>query len=97
MFLIVLIFYKLEALLHDPLFKQSIEKNHKGKEPIRKSIEAKSIKEPKLVHAYVRSKLTVKDSVNALINDEGDLITNKKGIAKILNDHFHSIFVKESD
>ena len=60
-------------------------------------IAVQSKKEPKLVHAYVRSKMTVKDSVNALINDEGDLIMNKRGIAKILNDLFDSIFVKESD
>ena len=44
------------------------------------------------VKAYVR-----KDSVKALKNDDGDLTKNKEEISKILNDHFLSIFVKESD
>ena len=49
----------------------------------------------KLVHAFVRSKLVVKDSVKILKNDEDDLIMNKVDIEKILNGHFHSIFEKE--
>ena len=57
----------------------------KARNEFEKSIAAES-KESKLVHAYVRSKLTVKDSVKALKNDEGDLTTNKEEIAKILND-----------
>ena len=44
-------------------------------------------------HVYVWSKLVVKDSVKMLKND---LITNKVDIAKVLNDHFHLIFAKES-
>jgi hypothetical protein len=69
----------------------------KARNEFEKSIAVQSKKEPKLVHAYVRSKMTVKDSVNALKNDDGDLTTNKEEIAKILNDHFRSIFVKESN
>ena len=69
----------------------------KARNEFEKSIAVQSKKEPKLVHAYVRSKLTVKGSVKASKNDDGYLTTNKEEFAKILNDHFHSIFVKETD
>ena len=69
----------------------------RARNEFEKSIAPKLKREPKLVHAYVRSKLTVKDSVGALKNDERNMITIKEEIPKLLNDHFHSIFVKESD
>ena len=52
-----------------------------------------------LIDLNVKSKnsLNRESTVNALKNDDGDLTTNKEEIAKILNDHFRSIFVKESD
>ena len=69
----------------------------KAKNNFEKSLAAKSKKEPKLVHAYVRSKLIVKDSVRALRDEMGDLVIDKGEIADILNKHFHSIFGKEPD
>ena len=54
-------------------------------------------KESKLVHAYVRSKLIVKDSVRALRDVRSNLIIDKGEFANLLNKHFHSIFTKEPD
>ena len=56
------------------------------------NLAAKSKKEPKLVHAYVRSKLILKDTVRALRDERVDLIMGKGKIADLLNKHFHSIY-----
>ena len=60
-------------------------------------IAMRSKKKPKRVHAYVRSKLVVKDQLRALKDISGELVTGRKEIAGILSEQFSSVFVKEPE
>ena len=58
---------------------------------------ARDFKEnPKLLHNFVRSKMKVKDRIGPLENSEGEVCCERKMKAKLLNDQFKSVFVREN-
>jgi hypothetical protein len=54
-----------------------------------------SKRNPKLVYSYVKSKTSVKDQVRALVNTNGQVVTERSVIAEVLDDQFESVFVDE--
>ena len=52
--------------------------------------------DPKLIYSYIRSKMDVKEQIKSLNDDEGRLTVEKSEIADILNNHFVSMFIKET-
>ena len=51
---------------------------------------------PKLIYSYIRSKMDVEEQIKALKDDEDWLTVAKSEIADMLNNHFDSMFIKES-
>ena len=51
---------------------------------------------PKLIYAYINNQRKTKNRIRALVNDEGELAVNKKGIANLLNEKFQEAFNKEN-
>jgi Fe2+ transport system protein B len=52
--------------------------------------------QPKILYSYINQKQTQKEAIKALQSDNL-ICTDKKQIANILNNHFHSIFSQDSD
>ena len=58
---------------------------------------AKQINEnPKFFYSYVRSKSKTKVKVGPLIDDAGSIVGDNKGMSRILNEYFSSVFTKEN-
>ena len=68
---------------------------YNAKKQFERDIASRSKREPKLVHAYVRSKMIVKDQIRGLKNNNGVLVTDTSEMADILAKQFHSVFVEE--
>ena len=51
---------------------------------------------PKLIYAYINNQRKTKNRIRALVNDEGELAVNKKGIANLLNEKFQEAFNKDN-
>ena len=68
------------------------------KERIRmeRELASKARHDPKLIHKYIRKKMNVKEQIRAIKDDEGRLTVNRSEKANSLNNHFESVFVKES-
>ena len=49
-------------------------------------------KNPKMVHSYMKSQKTVKDSIRALNDERGNRVDDPNEIVKILNNQFKSVF-----
>ena len=52
---------------------------------------------PKEFFRYVREKKTLKSTIGPLLSAEGDIVTDERETADILNDYFASVFTVEED
>jgi hypothetical protein len=59
------------------------------------SVYVASRTDPKRLHAYIKLKQTVKDSIRALEDVNGLITTDSEIICQTLNSYFHSVFVVE--
>ena len=51
---------------------------------------------PKLVYKYINDRVKIKESIRAIMNENGELITDPKIITDTFNDWFFTVFKKES-
>ena len=61
-----------------------------------KKIIAESKNNPKLIYTYINNQRKTKDKIKAFVNDEGELVVNKKGITNLLNQKFQEAFNKDN-
>ena len=67
----------------------------KSKENYENKIASEVKENPKQFWKYVNKKTKTKGKITELLNPAGNAITDDKGKAEILNDHFASVFTKE--
>ena len=80
-------------------YKRALNKSTKEVRKAKKKFErklAKNIKsDPKAFYKYARSKMKVKDRVGPLEDENGEVITDDKKSAELLNRFFSSVFTRE--
>ena len=52
---------------------------------------------PKIVFRYIREKKTLKSTIGPLLSAEGEIVTDERETADILNDYFASVFTVEKE
>ena len=57
---------------------------------------SESKKNPKLIYAYINNQRTTIDKIKALLNENGELTSNKKEIVDLLNLKFHEAFIRDN-
>lgn len=67
----------------------------KAKIDFESKIADKIKEDPKSFYAYVRSKSKTKTTIGPLLNADGNIVMDNKGMVSILNDYFSSVFTKE--
>ena len=51
--------------------------------------------DPKLYHRYARNKMDVKDGIGPLTDEDGNVISDNKDMAQVLNQYFTSFYRRE--
>ena len=67
----------------------------KSKRDFEEKLANSIVEDPKSFYSYVRSKSKVKEGVSLLKNNEGEIISDAKEMASLLNETFSSVFTKE--
>ena len=52
---------------------------------------------PKLVYSYIKSERKTKERIRSLINDECEIIVNKRGIANLLSEKFQRLLTRTTE
>ena len=52
--------------------------------------------DPKLYYRYARSKMDVKDGIGPLTDEDGNVISDNKDMAQVLNQYFTTVFTDEN-
>lgn len=68
-----------------------------SKRNYEKSIADNCKKDPKRFYSYVSSNKKVKDTIGPLVDDSGQIVSDFKSMASILNNYFGSVFEKENE
>ena len=62
-----------------------------------KSVALKAKEDPKVFWRYVQSKTKVKESIQCILDENGEVHTDNGTKAGLLNNFFQSVFTKEPD
>jgi hypothetical protein len=65
--------------------------------PYEKSVALKAKEDPKVFWRYVQSKTKVKESIQCIVDENGEVHTDNGTKAGLLNNFFQSVFMKEPD
>ncbi|RMZ96781.1 hypothetical protein BpHYR1_040869, partial [Brachionus plicatilis] len=52
---------------------------------------------PKLLYAYINNRQQTKESIRSIKSENGEIVTDRKEIASILNRQFKSVFIVDDD
>lgn len=72
-------------------------KVREAQEKYEKDIVTKVKDDPKVFWRYVQSKTKVKENIQCIIDENGELYTDNENKAELLNKFFHSVFTHEQD
>ena len=71
--------------------------NREAKIEFEKKLASNIKKDSKSFFAYIGSKQKTREKIGPLVNENGDLVTDNKESADLLNKYFSSVFTNEND
>ena len=74
---------------------KAINEVRKAKKSYERKLAKNIQRNPKAFYKYARSKMSVKDKVGPLTDENGETVKDDKRTTMILNDYFTSVFTQE--
>ena len=71
--------------------------NREAKVEFEKKLASNIKKDSKSFYAYIGSKQKTREKIGSLVNENGDLVTDNKESADLLNKYFSSVFTNENN